>query len=669
MHEKTKKHISNKVGHPPIENIPPDQDPTEENPNEEDISEVSIPTTPDSDDSDDSDFEEREDTKPIYTRKIRRFMSKMIRNLIVMDITKPFSKIMHDRRSEQELWTEEYINYLKKLIDDKLYYDIAEILFNIANDRGLFNHNAIDDAGGYTPNGLKLNAHSLWKLSLDRKNHQLPHFIPDKPYEYNLRFIPFGINTHTNAVELFDGDLRSEIVREINTPINHDKIRETIENERKSQRNMDGNTERRRYTWNKERTPHLDNGAWVLRIRDVNGKLRKISKSIKKMGSSEKAKEYVISEVKKIQEEVAESEKNRLGQKTNLLYGCMKGIWDRDEVCREHFGTKEKFRCYIFELLKQQQAICAISGIPLRGNNATGSEYIYRMSLDAIEPIKHHVEGNLRWVCTFLNSSNYDKVRGRSSLEHEDPTSWSPDLFSKYFRVKLQKLDSIDKIKDIPSKKERIVGIIKTPAGKYRAYCKRKGSNTGYTGYIGTFETEKEALIARNNFILNNETSSSIQDPNLATDIKCEIQYKTIYDKKKKNWSKVINQKHSFCFDKHFKGPTKDHSSRYVWSQAKILDSGIYYPNISMTINNYLLPPNGWEKCIYVRPGKTSYFKYKNPEGKIVGYMKEVMEILPEKDKRRQLLGARLACYHAILPYTLRAFYFRKWFIITHIEY
>lgn len=47
MHEKTKKHISNKVGHPPIENIPLDQDPTEENPNEKDISEVSIPTTPD----------------------------------------------------------------------------------------------------------------------------------------------------------------------------------------------------------------------------------------------------------------------------------------------------------------------------------------------------------------------------------------------------------------------------------------------------------------------------------------------------------------------------------------------------------------------------------------------------------------------------------------------
>jgi hypothetical protein len=37
MHEKTKKHISNKVGHPPIENIPTEEDSTNQDPTEEDI--------------------------------------------------------------------------------------------------------------------------------------------------------------------------------------------------------------------------------------------------------------------------------------------------------------------------------------------------------------------------------------------------------------------------------------------------------------------------------------------------------------------------------------------------------------------------------------------------------------------------------------------------------
>ena len=55
-----------------------------------------------------------------------------------------------------------------------------------------------DDAGGCGP--LILREHALFKLSLDRKNNDLPHFVAGKPTLANLSLVPHGLNTRANPV-------------------------------------------------------------------------------------------------------------------------------------------------------------------------------------------------------------------------------------------------------------------------------------------------------------------------------------------------------------------------------------------------------------------------------------------------------------------------------------
>ena len=49
------------------------------------------------------------------------------------------------------------------------------------------------------------------------------------------------------------------------------------------------------------------------------------------------------------------------------------------------------------------------------------------MSLDAIDPRKGHVPGNLRWICWFLNSGNWDKDKTFDS-EDDHQTWWTKEF-------------------------------------------------------------------------------------------------------------------------------------------------------------------------------------------------------------------------------------------------
>jgi hypothetical protein len=55
-----------------------------------------------------------------------------------------------------------------------------------------------DNAGGCGP--LLLRKHALLKLSLDRKNNDLPHFMAGEPTLANLNLVPLGLNTAANPV-------------------------------------------------------------------------------------------------------------------------------------------------------------------------------------------------------------------------------------------------------------------------------------------------------------------------------------------------------------------------------------------------------------------------------------------------------------------------------------
>jgi hypothetical protein len=55
------------------------------------------------------------------------------------------------------------------------------------------------------------------------------------------------------------------------------------------------------------------------------------------------------------------------------------------------------------------------------------------MSIDAVDPVRGHVPGNMRIVCRLLNCINSDKKK-----TYEDPgdgeSAWTTKIFKRYFR-------------------------------------------------------------------------------------------------------------------------------------------------------------------------------------------------------------------------------------------
>ena len=114
----------------------------------------------------------------------------------------------------------------------------------------------------------------------------------------------------------------------------------------------------------------------------------------------------------------------------NTLYSSCCCYRD-DEACRQTFGKLGAFFHYCVELLHKQGARCAVSGILLRGADCAPDESFYRVSVDAIEPRKGHVRGNVRLICQFLNCGARDKDK---TYDHDDDgaSQWTRDLFVAY---------------------------------------------------------------------------------------------------------------------------------------------------------------------------------------------------------------------------------------------
>lgn len=107
------------------------------------------------------------------------------------------------------------------------------------------------------------------------------------------------------------------------------------------------------------------------------------------------------------------------------------GIIKNDHLCREEFKTVYNFHKYMLERLISIKCRCEISGIVMKTNEESSP---YNISIDAICPVKGHVRGNMRLICRFLNSTNLEKVK-KSDHILDGPSSWTPELFRKYFRI------------------------------------------------------------------------------------------------------------------------------------------------------------------------------------------------------------------------------------------
>lgn len=126
-------------------------------------------------------------------------------------------------------------------------------------------------------------------------------------------------------------------------------------------------------------------------------------------------------------------------KKANTLYKSCNNVWNnkyregkkkgqyKDPACREAFATLQRFFQYVKTRLREQECRCAVSGLFLLGRDAAAA--MYKRSVDAIDPRKGHVPGNVRIVCSFLNSTNCIKD---AKLGTRHPAWWTRELFEEW---------------------------------------------------------------------------------------------------------------------------------------------------------------------------------------------------------------------------------------------
>ena len=105
---------------------------------------------------------------------------------------------------------------------------------------------------------------------------------------------------------------------------------------------------------------------------------------------------------------------------------------------KNHFNSAKEMRLYCFGLLREQWFRCKISNIFMNDthDNSEAGHRMFAPSLNAIDPVKGHRKGNLEWICSFLNNSNFDKTK-TDTFEDDKPTSWNRERFYGYIGFKV----------------------------------------------------------------------------------------------------------------------------------------------------------------------------------------------------------------------------------------
>ena len=115
----------------------------------------------------------------------------------------------------------------------------------------------------------------------------------------------------------------------------------------------------------------------------------------------------------------------------NVAYmSCIRSRTNKNDKCHEVFKTAKDQWTYGKQLLEKQGMLCAISGILMDPEGKSGNR-MFAPSLDATYPRDGHVPGNLRWVCSFLNNTNCDKLK-KEDYEDDDPTTWTRERWREY---------------------------------------------------------------------------------------------------------------------------------------------------------------------------------------------------------------------------------------------
>lgn len=114
----------------------------------------------------------------------------------------------------------------------------------------------------------------------------------------------------------------------------------------------------------------------------------------------------------------------RNGKKTKVYTSCSSAA-KQDRKRGRNVSGAEMFQKGLAQLCAQSGR-CALTGIVFEEERGP-----FQASLDAVDPSKAHAEeGNLRWVCLFMN--RIDRLRDRTYVSNGS-SAWTPDRMKTYF--------------------------------------------------------------------------------------------------------------------------------------------------------------------------------------------------------------------------------------------
>jgi hypothetical protein len=125
-----------------------------------------------------------------------------------------------------------------------------------------------------------------------------------------------------------------------------------------------------------------------------------------------------------------ENRKTR-NKKRTTLYNCVCNIFARDKRARATWKSVDTMWRWARAHLKEINGRCEISHILLQTNEHPSN---WQVSIDAVDPTKGHVPGNLRFICVFLNCVNSSTTKTYTD-EHDGVSAWTRELFVQYFKI------------------------------------------------------------------------------------------------------------------------------------------------------------------------------------------------------------------------------------------
>jgi hypothetical protein len=116
-------------------------------------------------------------------------------------------------------------------------------------------------------------------------------------------------------------------------------------------------------------------------------------------------------------------------KKKTTLYCCVCNIFQRDKRARATWKSVDTMWRWARKHLKEIGGRCEISHILLQTNKHPSN---WQVSIDAVDPVKGHVPGNLRFICVFLNCINMSTKKTYTD-EHDGVSAWTRELFVQHF--------------------------------------------------------------------------------------------------------------------------------------------------------------------------------------------------------------------------------------------